>query len=111
MIGEKNLPEDNQLVLYIARLIRNGFLIQSAYDDIDKFTSTKKLLGMIKLILLIYREGQNLIDRGILIESIMEPELITSILRMNQTIKNNDFKKIEKLKDKLIQKFRDLSLR
>jgi V/A-type H+-transporting ATPase subunit A len=110
LIGEKNLPEDNQLILYIANLIKNGFLIQSAFDDIDKFTSAKKLLGMIKLILLIFRVGENLIGRGILIENLMDADLINSILKINQTIPNSEFHKIELLKDNFLQKFRNISM-
>ena len=110
LIGEKNLPEDSQLVLFIARMVRNGFLIQSAFDDIDNFTGVKKLLGMIKLILLIYKEGKNLLNRGLLIENLIDPELITSILRINQTIRNSDFQQIEDLKNKLLETFRSLTL-
>jgi len=110
LIGEKNLDENNQLILFMARMIKNGFLIQSAFDEVEKFTGIKKLLGMIKLFLLIYKEGQNLINRGILIENVIGPELLTSLLRMNKTIKNDEFEKIEKLKVKLLKKFRQLNI-
>ena len=106
LIGEKNLEDKNQLILFMARMIKNGFLIQSAFDEVEKFTGIKKLLGMIKLSLLIYKEGQNLINRGILIENVIDPELLNSILRMNKTIKNDEFEKIENLMNKLIKNLR-----
>ena len=110
LIGEKNLDEDNQLILFMSRLIKNGFLLQSAFDDVEKFTSPKKLLGMIKLILLIYKEGQNLINRGLSVENIIGPELLTSVLRMNKSIKNDEFEKIEEIKTKLLKKFRKINI-
>ena len=110
LIGERNLPENQQLILFIAKLIKNGFLIQSAFDDIDNYTDTEKLLGLIKLILLIYNEGNNLIDQGILIEDLLDPELLNEILRIRQTIENDDFQQIEVLKDKLIRKLRSLTI-
>ena len=110
LIGEKNMDEDNQLILFMSRIIKNSFLIQSAYDKVDRFTDVKKLLGMIKIILLIYKEGQNLINRGLSIEDIIGSELLTSILRMNITIKNDEFEELEKLKDKLIKKFRQSNI-
>jgi len=110
LIGEKNLEDKNQLILFMARMIKNGFLIQSAFDEVEKFTGIKKLLGMIKLSLLIYKEGQKLINRGILIENVIDPELLNSILRMNKTIKNDEFEKIENLKNKLIKNIRDFTL-
>ena len=110
LIGEKNLPEDQQLVLFIAKLIKNGFLIQSAFDDIDNYTTIKKLLGLIKIILLIYTEGKTLIDQGILIEDLLDPELISEILRIRHTVSNDDFQQIGKLKDELIRKLRLLTI-
>lgn len=110
LIGEKNLDENNQLILFMARMIKNGFLIQSAFDEVEKFTGIKKLLGMIKLFLLIYKEGQNLINRGVLIENVIGSELLTSLLRMNKTIKNDEFDKIEKLKEELLNKFRQFNI-
>ncbi|GAH01885.1 unnamed protein product, partial [marine sediment metagenome] len=102
LIGEKNLPDDQQLVLFLARLIKNGFLIQSAFDDIDNYTKIKKLLGLIKIILLIYNEGKLLIEQGILIENFLDPEIINEILRIRHSVKNDDFYLIEELKNKLL---------
>ncbi|MFX0104704.1 MAG: V-type ATP synthase subunit A [Candidatus Hodarchaeota archaeon] len=110
LVGEKNLPEDQQLVLFIAKMIRNGFLIQNAFDDIDNFTNIKKLLGIIKIILLIYIEGRNLIEQGVLIENLLEPDLITSIVRISQNVPNEDFHQIERIKNKLVQKLRILAI-
>ena len=110
LIGEKNLPDDQQLVLFLARLIKNGFLIQSAFDDIDNYTKIKKLLGLIKIILLIYNEGKLLIEQGILIENFLDPEIITEILRIRHSVKNDDFYQIEELKNKLLKKLRSLTI-
>jgi V/A-type H+-transporting ATPase subunit A len=110
LIGEKNLPESQQLILFIAKLIRDGFLIQNAFDEIDNYTNIKKLLGIIKIILLIYHEGINLIDRGVLIEEFLEPELINSILHISQTIPNDAFHQIVKIKDRIMKKLRILAI-
>ncbi len=110
LIGLKNLAIEHQLTLFIARMIKNGFLIQSAYDDIDNYTSSKKLLAVIKLILLIYKVGKELLNRNLLIEELIDPEIINSILRINRTVRNDDFQPIEKLKNKLLKTFRLLTL-
>ncbi|MFX1388854.1 MAG: V-type ATP synthase subunit A [Promethearchaeota archaeon] len=110
LIGEKNLPEEQRLTLFIAKMIKNGFLIQNAYNDIDNFTSVKKLLATIKLILLIKKEGEKLIEQGILIEKFLDPDLINSILRISQTIPNQNFKKIEEIKFKILKRIRAITL-
>jgi len=110
LIGEENLPEDQQLVLFIAKLIKEGFLIQNAFDEIDNFTSPKKLLGIIKMILLLFKEGKELMNQGFYIEEIKSLPIINEIIRINQTIRNEDFAKIEKLKKKLLNNIEYLKL-
>ncbi|KKL69949.1 hypothetical protein LCGC14_2109780, partial [marine sediment metagenome] len=97
-------------ILFIAQLIKNGFLIQSAFDDIDNFTDAKKLLGIIKLILLVYKEGEELLKQGFLIDDIKELDTINGVLRINHAIKNEDFYLIENLKKTLLNEIETLKL-
>ncbi len=110
LIGEKNLPTDQQIIIYLAKLIRNGFLIQNAFDDIDNYTNAKKLLGIIKIILLIYYEGEILIEKGILIEEFLDSEIVNEILKIKHSIKNEEFYLIEELKNKLLGRLRSITL-
>ncbi|MFX1554121.1 MAG: hypothetical protein ACFFBV_09355 [Promethearchaeota archaeon] len=110
LIGEENLPEDQQLILFITKLIRNGYLIQNAFDDIDNFTNVKKLIGQIKLILLLYKQGKELLKSGYLIEDIKNLDVIDDILRISYSISNDDFFKIENLKKKLVNEVESLKL-
>ncbi|MFX1317157.1 MAG: V-type ATP synthase subunit A [Promethearchaeota archaeon] len=110
LIGEENLPEDQQLTLFIAKLIKEGFLIQNAFDSIDNYTDVKKLLGMIKIILLLYKEGEELLKQGILFEDIKDLKIINEILRINHTIANEDFNEIERLKKRLLRDIENLKL-
>ncbi|MFX1242293.1 MAG: V-type ATP synthase subunit A [Promethearchaeota archaeon] len=110
LIGEENLPEDQQLILFITKLIRNGYLIQNAFDNIDNFTDIKKLIGQIKLILLLYKEGKELLKSGYLIEDIKSLSMIDDILRISYSISNDDFFKIENLKKRLISEIESLKL-
>ncbi|MFX0083433.1 MAG: V-type ATP synthase subunit A [Candidatus Hodarchaeota archaeon] len=110
LIGEENLPDDQQLTLFIAKLIKNGFLIQNAYDDIDSFTDIAKLLGMIKIILLLFKESKELLKQGFLIEDIKSLLVINDILRINRTITNDDFNKIKDIKKKLLSEIESLKL-
>ncbi len=110
LLGEKNLPEHQQLILFISKLIKNGFLIQSAFEEIDNYTTARKLLALIKLILLIYNEGQELVRRGVLIENILDQDLINKIVRIHQTIPNEDIRKIERIKDDVVRRLRSISI-
>ncbi|MFX1409368.1 MAG: V-type ATP synthase subunit A [Promethearchaeota archaeon] len=108
LIGEENLPEDQQLILFIAKLIKEAFLIQNAFDKIDSYISTTKLLGQIKIILLLYKEAKELMDKGIIIEEIKDLKIIDEILRISNSIPNDDFMKIEEIKKRLIEEINSL---
>jgi len=110
LVGEENLPEDQQLILFIAKLIKESYLIQNAFDDIDNFTDTKKLISHIKLILLLYKEGKELLNSGYLIEDIKELNVINDILRISYSISNDQFSRIENLKKRLNNEIESLKL-
>ena len=110
LIGEENLPEEQQLSLFLANLIKKGFLIQNAFDEIDRFTDPKKLLGMIKIILLFFKQASELLQSGVLLEDIKNLDVINSILRIGITIPNESFDKIVEIKDTLIKQMEDLKL-
>ncbi|MHA1194511.1 MAG: V-type ATP synthase subunit A [Promethearchaeota archaeon] len=111
LIGEENLPEIQQLDLFIADILKNGFLIQNAFDEIDRYTDVHKLLGQVKLILLLYKECKELIEQGVLIEDIKKLEIINEILRVSYTIPNNRLNLIENLKTKLLKEIESIKMR
>ena len=91
-------------------LFKDGFLIQNAFDDIDNYTDSKKLLGIIKIILLLHKEGNELLKQGFLMEDIKGLKSINNILRINRSIPNEDFNKIEELKKNLLNEIASLKL-
>jgi len=108
LLGEKNLQEEQDLVVFIANLIREGLLIQNAYDNIDNYTDIRKLMGITKIILLLYKEGLKLLKKGIVIEDRIDREIISAILGIRYVVPNEDFHQIEKLKVKLVKKITSL---
>ncbi len=110
LIGEENLPEEQQLILFIAKLIKDGFLIQNAFDEIDCFTDYRKILGQIKLILLLFKEGSKLLKQRIFFDDIKDLDVIFDILRISNSVPNEDFYRIEKLKNKVLRELEALKL-
>lgn len=110
LIGEENLPDDQQLVIFIGKLIRETFLIQNAFDNIDNFTNINKLLGHVKLVLLFYHQGKELLNQGYLLEDIKNLEILDEIRRISRAIPNDQFDKIEIIKNKLLKEIQSLKL-
>ncbi|MFW9876702.1 MAG: V-type ATP synthase subunit A [Candidatus Thorarchaeota archaeon] len=103
LVGKKNLPDDQRLQLLIANIIRNGFLIQNAFEEIDNFTDHSKLLGIIKIILLLFKEGKNLLKQDYKFEDNKEDEVINAIIKATHSIPNEEFTQIENLKNKILK--------
>ncbi|MBY8990341.1 MAG: V-type ATP synthase subunit A [Candidatus Lokiarchaeota archaeon] len=110
LIGEENLSDNQQLDVYMARLLTNSFLIQNAFDEIDNFTNIGKLLAMIKIILLLFKESKELLKQGLYMEDIKSLKSINDILRINRTIPNDNIEKIEEIKMKLLNEIEFLKL-
>jgi len=100
----------DKFILFIGEIIREGFLIQSAFDSVDVFTDENKLLTHIKIIILLYEEGKKLIQQGYFTEDIKNLRVIQKILRIKNNIENEDYKQIFNLKDQLIQEINQLKL-
>ena len=104
LLGQKNLAEDQKLELFIANLVRNAFFIQNAFNEVDNFTSSRKMLGLIKIILLLYNNSIPLVKQGFVIDEKKCDEILTEIMRISHYVPNDDFKPIEKLKDDILNK-------
>lgn len=72
LVGVEALSPSDRLKLEVARSIREDYLMQSAFDDIDTYTSLKKQLKMMQLIKAFYELGQRALDQGVAIQQIID---------------------------------------
>ena len=64
LVGIEALSQKEQLVLDTAKAIREDFLQQNAFDDIDTYTSVKKTYLMLKAIITLHESGLTALDNG-----------------------------------------------
>ena len=81
LVGIESLSLKEQLVLFSARLIREDFLYQSAFDPIDQYSSLKKQYLMLGIILLLHRQAEKVIEIGVPLEEIKNLPAIEKIAR------------------------------
>ena len=97
LIGPDALPDSERLVLEIAHMLKEGFLKQNAYDDVDMYTVPKKQLAILKLITTFYKEAESIIHMGAPIFEIRALECFPMIVRARLDIPNDELDKFEKL--------------
>ncbi len=109
LVGPESLAEKDKLTLEVARLIKEAFLKQNAYDDIDAFSSPQKQARIMKLIYHYNQYATNAVERGIPVKKIADKiTVVPDIIRSKATIKNNELQKYDELENKLKAQFDEL---
>ena len=97
LIGPDALPDNQRLVLLAAEMIKNGFLQQNAYDDIDMFSVPDKQVRILKLIMDFYARSLEIIQLGAPLLKIRELSCQERIVRAKSTIKNDELEKLTEI--------------
>jgi len=96
LVGPDALPEKEQLVLNAARMIREDFLQQSAYHEVDTYTSMQKQYLMLKIILQFDERAHAALELGVHLKRILEVPVKDKIGRMKE-IKEAELDKMKAL--------------
>ncbi|MBE0430612.1 MAG: V-type ATP synthase subunit A [Dehalococcoidia bacterium] len=90
LVGPEALPEGDKLLLLVTRMIREDFLQQSAYHEVDTYCVPAKAGLMLKTIMKFYELAQEALSSGAGIESIRSSPIVYRISRMKD-IPNEGF--------------------
>ncbi|MGX7418495.1 V-type ATP synthase subunit A [Carnobacterium gallinarum] len=72
LVGVDSLSEKDRLTLEVAKSIREDYLQQNAFDDVDTYTSRQKQYEMLHLILTFGDEAQKALEMGSYLTEIMD---------------------------------------
>lgn len=89
LIGADVLPDDQKLVIEIARVIRVGFLQQNAFHADDTFVSLEKQMKMMEVILHLYHKCKKIVAKQIPISKIIQLGVFDKLVKMKYDIPNN----------------------
>ncbi len=90
LIGSDVLPDEQKLIIEIARIIRVGFLQQNAYHKEDTYVPLEKQKLMMKVILYLNKKSKQLIDASIPINRIKETGIFDRLIKMKYEVPNNN---------------------
>ena len=108
LIGSDVLPDDQKLVIEIARVIRVGFLQQNFFHDQDTYVSLEKQLKMMKVILHLYEKSQALVARQIPISKLLRLGLFDKLVKMKYDIPNDKLEMFDEYTAEIDQKIGEL---
>ena len=94
LVGPDALPDDQRLVLETSRILRDGFLQQSAFDPVDAYATIGKQMQLLRTILLFHTRAARIIAKGCPISVLHELPIVTTLVRMKTSIANEALDKI-----------------
>ncbi len=90
LIGPDALPDTERIILVVAEMIKNGFLQQSAFDDIDMFSVPEKQIMILAMVMSFYRRSSAIIRNGAPLAKIVALPSREEIVRIKTTFDNAD---------------------
>jgi V/A-type H+-transporting ATPase subunit A len=82
LVGEDVLPDDQRVILEIARIIKTGYLQQNAFHPQDLYTALSRQYSMLKVIDQLYDRAYSCVKKGIPLSKVKDEKLFSDIIMM-----------------------------
>ena len=109
LLGPEALPDEEKLILEVARMIKIGLLQQNSFDDVDTFCSPEKQFKLMKLLVDFYRGGQQAIKAGATLADIRAMSVIGSILKARMDVKDDEMPKLDQIENDIQEQFKKIT--
>lgn len=108
LIGPDSLASSDQLVLKVSDMIKNGFLQQNAFDDVDMYCSSEKQIMIIQLIMDFYKRSLALVKSGCPLVKINSMAAADEIVRIKMVVPNDRLEQIAEIRGRMNSQFAEL---
>ena len=106
LLGPEALPDEEKLVLEVARMIKIGILQQNSFDKVDTYCSPQKQVKLVKLMVKFYKEAQKALKAGTSLADIRAMPIIPAMLKAKFEIPEEQLAKLEELDRQIDDQFR-----
>ncbi len=108
LVGMDALSSKEKLILLASKSIREDFLFQNAFDYLDAFTPLKKQYGILKAIILLYREASKLVEiESFEFKELQESDIIVKISKSKE-IDNDKLEKYDELHKEIVSEIQEM---
>ncbi|WP_069997120.1 V-type ATP synthase subunit A [Cellulosilyticum sp. I15G10I2] len=108
LVGEDVLPNDQLLILEIARTIKKAFLQQNALHKEDTYVTLEKQYKMLVVIQKLYENTLECVKMGIPISTIRKETVFEEVIKMKYDIPNDQTEQLDLLGEKIIASYKEL---
>jgi V/A-type H+-transporting ATPase subunit A len=89
LIGPDALPDDQRLILLTADIIKNGFLQQNSFDDVDMFCVPEKQVRLLELIMEFHDRAMRCVKLGAPLLKITGLSIVERLSRLKSDVPND----------------------
>jgi V/A-type H+-transporting ATPase subunit A len=97
LIGPDALPDEQKLILVTAEIIKNGFLQQNSFDEVDMFCAPPKQVALICLFMDFYKKAAACLKLGAALHEVTAHNIRETLSRLKSEIRNDELAKLETL--------------
>ena len=108
LVGEDVLPNDQRILIEMAKVLKKGFLQQNAMHEVDSYVPLDKQYKMLQVIDNLYDSAEKAVKKQIALTKIKNDDLFEEVIKMKYNIPNEDYD--EKF-DELNKKIKDYFLK
>ena len=109
LLGPEALPDEEKLILEVARMIKIGLLQQNSFDEVDTYCSPEKQYKLLKLLVDFYRRGQQALKEGASLADIRAMSVVGSMLKARMDVKDDEVAKLDQLDVDMQEQFKSIT--
>lgn len=110
LIGPDALPETERIILVVAEMMKNGFLQQNAFDDIDVYSVPEKQISILSLIIEFYNRGLAAVKMGAPLIKVTTLPVREEIIRIKTSVANDKLEELLQVRKHLDEQFTSLEM-
>lgn len=107
LLGPEALPDEEKLILEVARMIKIGILQQNSFDKVDTYCSPDKQLKLVSLMVKFYKESQKSLKEGKSLVDIRAMPIITKLLKAKFEVPDEQIKLLDDLDKQMTEDFKE----
>jgi len=106
LLGPEALPDEEKLVMEVARMLKIGILQQNSFDKVDTYCSPVKQLKLVRLMVKFYKEAQKVLKEGKSLADIRALPIITTLLKAKFEVTDEQISKLDEIEKQLSDSFK-----
>ena len=95
LMGPDVLPEDQKLIIEIAKVVRVGYLQQNAFHKDDTYVPMEKQLKMMEVILYLNKRCKEAVNQGKVVRRIVDTGIFDQVIKMKYDVPNDNIAKLD----------------